>query len=337
MATLKDIAKECGVSIATVSKALNDQSDIGQETAARIKEIALEMGYKPNGVAKALRTSKTKSLGVLFADEAHSGLKHDFFAAVLDSFKNAAEEQGYDITFVNSCHDYKNRLTYTEHCRYRSFDGVALACVDFTDPEVIELARSEIPTITIDYIFDNCTAIVSDNVQGMSELFDFIYERGHRKIAYIHGLSSSVTTNRLSSFYREAAEKNVTIPDKYVLEAPYRDTKEAYRITKNFLKMQDPPTCIIYQDDYAAIGGMNAIREAGLRVGEDIGVAGYDGIASLKPFEPRLATVEQDTERIGRTAAEELIKQIEKPKTTFVRQIKIPGRLERGGSVPKVV
>ena len=336
MATLKDIAKECGVSIATVSKALNGQSDIGQDTAVRIKEVAASMGYRPNGMAKALRAGRSKCLGVLFADEARSGLMHDFFAAVLDGFKKEAERQGYDITFINGNHDRKDRMTYTEHSRYRGFDGVALACIDFSDPEVIELAKSEIPTVTIDYTFDNCTAVISDNVQGMKDLFNYIYEQGHRKIAYIHGLPSSVTKNRLSSFYREAQKKGLTIPDEYVIEAPYRDVKAAARITERLLAMQDPPTCIIYQDDFAAIGGMNVLRERGLEIGKDIGIAGYDGITALSAFRPKVTTVKQDTSEIGRIAAEELIKLIEKPKTTLVRQITIPGELVKGGTVPQI-
>ncbi len=186
MASLKDISKICGVSVATVSKALNDHKDIGEETKANIRRVAKEMGYSPNLSARALKTNRTYGIGVLFADEARSGLTHDYFSSVLDSFKRTAEKSGYDITFINSCKNRPDRMSYLEHSRYRGFDGVVLACIDFGDPEVIELVQSSIPVVTIDYLFNNRIAIMSDNVAGMKELLEYIYSRGHRKIAYIH-------------------------------------------------------------------------------------------------------------------------------------------------------
>ncbi len=102
MVSMKDISAECGVSIATVSKALNDHKDIGVETKAYIRRVAKEMGYFPNSAAKTLKTKRSYNIGVLFAVDDHSGLTHDYFAQVLDSLKCTAEDKGYDITFLNS-------------------------------------------------------------------------------------------------------------------------------------------------------------------------------------------------------------------------------------------
>ena len=272
MASLKDISKICGVSVATVSKALNDHKDIGEETKANIRRVAKEMGYSPNLSARALKTNRTYGIGVLFADEARSGLTHDYFSSVLDSFKRTAEKSGYDITFINSCKNRPDRMSYLEHSRYRGFDGVVLACIDFGDPEVIELVQSSIPVVTIDYLFNNRIAIMSDNVTGMKELLD----------------------------------------------------------------LPDPPTCIIFPDDFASFGGINAIRQRGLQIPEDISVAGYDGIQAARQLEPRLTTVQQDTEQIGCLAARELISLIERPKTTIIEQVIVPGKVAEGKSVAKI-
>ena len=153
MVSLKDIAKACQVSVATVSKALNDHNDISAETKERIRQVAKDMGYFPNSAAKALKTNRTYNIGVLFVDEARSGLTHNYFSHVLDSFKQTAEQQGYDMTFINCCKTRPNRMTYLEHARYRGFDGVVIACIDFNDPEVIELVKSNIPVVTIDHLF----------------------------------------------------------------------------------------------------------------------------------------------------------------------------------------
>lgn len=336
MVSMKDISAACGVSIATVSKALNNHSDIGEDTKDHIRQVAKEMGYSPNSAAKALKTNRTYSMGVLFVDDDQSGLTHDYFAYVLDSFKITAEQAGYDITFINCCKTRPRRMSYLEHSRYRGFDGVVIACVNFYDPEVEELVRSEIPVVTIDHLFHNRICIMSDNVKGMQDLLSYLYEMGHRKIAYIHGANSSVTQSRLSSFYRTAESLGLKIPEEYIKAAAYRDTEGAYEMTEELLNLKSPPTCICYADDFSAFGGMNALKERGLRIPEDISVAGYDGIRVGRHIEPQLTTIQQDTEKLGRLAAQKLVSLIERPKTTLIEQVIVKGEVFPGKSVKRL-
>lgn len=336
MVSMKDISAACGVSVATVSKALNDHTDIGESTKARIRQTAEEMGYSPNAAAKSLKTNRTYNLGVLFVDEAMSGLTHDYFASVLDSFKRTVEEKGYDITFINCCKTRSGRMSYLAHSRYRRFDGVVIACVDFYDPEVEELVRSEIPVVTIDHLFHNRCAVISDNIKGIRDLVTYVYKMGHRRIAYIHGADSAVTQGRLSSFYASCEELGVEIPDQYVREAPYRDTKGTYEETEKLLELKEPPTCILYPDDFSCLGGINAISARGMRIPEDISVAGYDGARIARHFDPQLTTLKQNTGEIGRLAAEKLISLIEKPKSTLIEQIVVAGEVISGTSVKKI-
>ncbi|MCI8774835.1 MAG: LacI family transcriptional regulator [Lachnospiraceae bacterium] len=336
MVSMKDIATACGVSIATVSKALNDHKDIGVETKEHIKQKAKEMGYFPNSAAKALKTKRSYNIGVLFAVDDHSGLTHDYFAYVLDSLKCTMEARGYDITFINGSSVRPNKMSYLEHCRYRGFDGVVIANTQFSRSEVMELVQSDIPSVTIDHLFNNVSAIMSDNVKGMRDLLHYIYEKGHRKIAYIHGADSSVTRSRLTSFYKTAAELGIDVPDEYIGEAAYRDTKAAHIETERLLDLKDRPTCILYPDDFACFGGINAINERGLRIPNDISVAGYDGIRIGRHVEPTLTTVKQDTLRLGQLAAEKLLSLIEHPKTTIIEQIIVEGEVYPGGSVGAV-
>lgn len=332
MPSMKEIAQICGVSIATVSKALNGQNDVGEETRERICSVAKEIGYFPNSSARALKTKRTYNLGVLFVDEAQSGLTHDYFSFVLNGFKKSVEERGYDITFINAGKT-RERMTYLEHCRYRGFDGVVIACVDFENPEVEELIKSDIPLVTIDYSFYGRASVVSDNVSGMRELLRFVVNRGHRKVAYIHGTDSAVTRNRLSSFYKTAEELGIEVPDEYIREAAYRDTFGAGLATEELLDLKFPPTCILYPDDFSCFGGINKIKDRGLRIPEDISVAGYDGIRIGRHIEPQLTTYRQNTEAIGEQAAEKLIDLIERPKTTIVEQITIGGEVYEGKTV----
>lgn len=336
MVSMKDVALACNVSVATVSKALNNHNDISEAKREEIKKKAKEMGYFPNISARALKTNRTYSIGVLFVDEARSGLTHDYFVAVLESFKVTAEKKGYDITFLNCNKSRSNRLSYLEHARFRGFDGVVIACIDFSDPEVVELVESDIPVVTIDHLFNNRISIVSDNIKGMRDLLTYIYNQGHRKIAYIHGMESAVTSSRLSSFYKTAEELGLMIPDEYVKEAGYRDTDMTAKRTRELLDLKEPPTCIIFPDDYAAFGGINAIKKRGLRIPQDISVAGYDGIRVARQIEPAITTLAQNTKKLGRYAAEKLIGLIEKPKTTLIEQVIVQGELLEGATVGRI-
>ena len=332
MVSMKDIAKACGVSVATVSKALSGQPDIAEQTRELISKTADELGYMTNSAARALKTNRTYNIGVLFVDERRSGLAHEYFSAVLESLKTEAEANGYDITFINR-NVGRKATTYLQHCRYRGVDGVVIACVDFTDPQVLELVNSRSPLVTIDHVFNNHAAVVSDNVRGMEELVRYVYGRGHRRIAFIHGEHTAVTENRLTGFYRACEELGLDIPEEYIREGVFHNPDRCAELTNELLSLPEPPTCILMPDDFSALGGLNAIRRRGLRIPEDISAAGYDGIQLASVMSPALTTYRQDTAALGKTAAAKLIELIEKPRTALVDRILIPGRMAEGGSV----
>ena len=331
MVSMKDIAKRCGVSVATVSKALNDQQDISVETRKRIRQLADEMGYLANASARALKTNRSYNIGVLFVDKRSSGLAHEYFSAVLDSLRVEAESHGYDITFISASGRQTN--SYLQHCRYRGVDGVVIASVDFTDPMVLELVNSDIPVVTIDHVFNNRVAVVSDNVGGVETLVRYAADRGHRKLAFIHGEMTAVTENRLSGFYRACAEQGIEVDERYVRQSSYHDSAGCYEITKKLLELPDRPSCILFPDDFSYIGALNAITEAGLRIPEDISAMGYDGIHLSQIISPRLTTYRQNTRELGRIAAAKLVELIESPRTVLLDRIVVKGELLEGQSV----
>lgn len=332
---MKDIARQCGVSVATVSKALNGMQDIGEETRLRVLQTAEEMGYMANASARALKTNRSYNIGVVFVDPMHGGLAHEFFSAVLDGIRSEAERSGYDITFIN--HNIGERPTsFLQHCRYRGVDGVVIASADYADPMIMELVQSDLPVVTIDHVFNNRISVVSDNMSGMDALVRFVTERGHRKLAFIHGEQTSVTQNRLTGFHRACEELGIDIPDAWIREGVYHDPKTCREITKELLSLPDRPSCIFFPDDYSYIGGYTAIMEAGLRIPEDISAVGYDGIPLSRIVSPVLATWRQDTDGLGSVAAARLIEQIEHPRTAIMDRVFVTGRLQEGGTVGTV-
>ena len=329
---MKDIARRCGVSTATVSKALNGQPDIGEETRSRILRVADEMGYMANASARALKTNRSYNIGVLFVDPMHGGLAHEFFSTVLDGIRSEAEKHGYDITFINNTVGQR-QTSYLQHCRYRGVDGVVIASADFADPMVTELVQSDLPVATIDHVFNNCISVLSDNMQGMGELVRYAASKGHRKIAIIHGELTSVTQHRLTGFHRACEELGIAVPQGWIREGVYHDPESCRRITKELLSLPERPTCIFFPDDYSWVGGYNAIHEAGLEVPRDISAVGYDGIPLSRIMSPVLTTWRQDTEKLGTTAAARLIEQIEHPRTAILDREIVNGSLQEGGTV----
>lgn len=335
MVSVKDIAAACNVSVATVSKALNGYSDISETTRDNVRRKAKELGYLPNLAAVTLKTNRTYNIGVLFFDDAKTGFTQEFFARILESVKEEAESQGYAITFINK-RIGRREVSYVEHCRYRGFDGVVIACIHYDDPQVGELVDSEIPVVTIDHVFHETISVTSNNVKGIADLVRYAYDMGHRRVAYIHGADSSVTRERIRGFYRAAEDLGLRVPDEYVDECEYRDLAHAAECTEKMLDLPDPPSCILYPDDFTAIGGINVIKGRGLKIPDDMSVVGYDGTSYGMLMEPQLTTLRQDTEQLGRLATEKLIELIEKPKTTLKEHIVVDGFVSIGKSVKKL-
>ena len=330
--SLKDIAAYCGVSIATVSKALNGHTDISDATRQRVLTAARELGYTANVMARALKTNRTYNIGLIYEELQNSGFMHEYFASMLNSFRGEAEQRGYDITFIN-CNFGHIRDSFLQHARYRRVEGVAIICADFLDPLVHELAYSDIPVVTLDHAYDERMAVLSDNMNGLEELVRFVYAKGHRRIAYIHGNATAVTERRLRGFYRACEELGLSVPEEYVVPAMYHAPAGCYAATQKLLQVTPRPTCILFPDDYAYLGGLNAITEAGLSIPDDVSAVGYDGIHLARTVSPKLTTWQQNTAELGRIAASRLIERIEHPRTTLPEHLVISGSIYEGGSV----
>jgi len=275
------------------------------------------------------------NIGILFADNANSGLTHDFFSGILDSFKRGVEACGYDLMFLNGSDERPNRMTYLEKAKQKELDGIFIACIDFENPEVKELLASGIPIVTIDEEADEVLSISSDNVGGICNMVKYLIEMGHKKIAYIHGDVNTVTNIRLDGFRKTMEGYGLKVPQEYILPSSFRDMEKAAYYTESLLRLPEPPSCIIYSDDYAAIGGMNIIHARGLSIPDDISVVGYDGINLVSKYEPRLTTIKQDTTTMGLTAAKKLMEMIENPGIVEKRTIIINTILEKGRTVAK--
>ena len=335
MVTLKDIARECKVSFSTVSKALKGSPEISLETTEFIKKKAEEMGYHPNIAARSLRTNRTYDIGVIFEDKTGAGFQHQYFATIISGIQKVAFQKGYEMTFVGG--DSTKNYDYYSHALARNYDGLAILSCDFTSSGITGLVKSEIPTVTLDYFYDiNHAAVMSDYSAGINELLEYVISMGHKKIAMIHGEKTWVTDERIQAFNKVCKAHGIDVPAEYFAEGLYHDPVTSSAATEVFLSLPEPPTCIFYPDDYAALGGIRELTSRGLTPGKDISIVGYDGIALTSMMIPPLTTYEQNGETIGRVMAEALINKIENPENFEPKKEMITGRLIKGGTVVKL-
>ena len=315
MATIYDIAKACGLSPATVSKALSNASDVSAATRERVRRTAQELDYVPNAGARALSQSRTWSIGVLCQDASQMGLWHYFFAQVIESFKDYVERHGYDIVFISNKVGNLG-LSYLGHCRYRHVDGIFIVNTDYSQKDARELMESNLPKIAVDYEDDAIGCVMTDH------------------IVYLHGERGKfITEARISALEKAAADpacKDVTLrlfPSRYYsIEGGYDSMKKLLAATPS-----DRPTAVIASDDYSAIGVIEAIRDEGLSVPGDISVVGFDGIEITQRSTLKLTTIRQDTKAIGEEAAKNLLAQIS-GEENVPKTIKIPPQLLLGES-----
>ena len=327
MVTIKMIARECGLSTAAVSRALNHLPGVSPENAERVRRIAKEMGYIPNTAARALKTNRSNIIGILYRNK----LAHEFFSVVLEGILDEAERCGYELTFLSS----NPGVSYADHARQRQCAGVIVVQgLLFDHDNVMTLVNSNIPTVSVEYEYPDGTMIVNDNIGAMEEIVRYLHDdMGHSRIAYIHGEICQVTNERLTGFYRGCRDCGITVPQEYVRQGLFRNPDASAEQTRQLLALPKPPTCILYPDDVSYLGGVCALEEMGRSIPGDLSTAGYDGTIVGQAFHPRLTTVRQDAESMGASAANELARIVEAGGRADIRRILVPGALIPGETV----
>ncbi|GHU72639.1 LacI family transcriptional regulator [Clostridia bacterium] len=366
--TIREVSRRCGLSISSVSKALNNYPDVREETRAMVHRVASEIGYFPNALARGLKSNRTYNLGVLLDDELGDNLTHTFFAVVLNQFRREAEMRGYDITLINRNMGDKP-LSYLNHCKHRQLDGICLMCVDFSSPEVLELTRGNVISVSIDHPFDGIAGVNSDNRSGMRMLIERALSLGHRRIAYVHGTPSYVTHERIASFRETMSGAGLIVNEDWLVPSHYHSASHAYDAVRRLMSPdgfggsdgavesdgsaesigfagtgesaasgvhENKPTCILMADDVCALGGMDALRLLGLRVPQDVSIAGFDGVEMIQRIHPRVTTIQQDAKLIGARAAALLLDRIENPAAPVPQAVLAPVTLIEGETVGRV-
>ena len=300
--TIKDIARLANVSQGTVSKALNDRPDIGAKTKKMILKIAEENGYSPNAFGKALRSQNSNTIGVIFRKE-DSPLRNSFFSRILEGIEGELAFNRLNLVLYLMPDAQADQLP--EMVREKRVDGVILVGSDSQD-FLRKLQSYQIPTILIEprRAMTDCPKLLIDNKAGAFVATEHLIEHGHRKIAFISGeLSRPSFSERLQGYKNALTHYKLGIKTQYIRHHGF---EAGYALTKSLLAESDPPTAIFCANDINAIYAYKAINEAGLQVGEDISLVGFDDIDLGRLATPALTTIRVYKEELGSVAVRQL-------------------------------
>jgi LacI family transcriptional regulator len=302
--TIRDVAEQAGVSIATVSRVLNDRADVSAETRERVREVARAVGYSADPAARGLVTQRTQLVAVVVGDNAgHRDLSLLFFGKVMAAISRRLALAGYDSLLLQP-------LELGPHHR---FDAAILIGIDGSDPLVTDLWVRSVPYVGVDVrVGGRRNAFVgSDHAAGVRLALTHLNELGHRRIAHIAGARNTVAgADRIAAFQHEMGVLGLELPDEYLREADF-SSAGGYRETRALLALDERPTAIVAASDLMALAALQAIREAGLQPGRDVAVVGFDDIEAAALAYPPLTTIRQDREKLGTLAAERALELIE--------------------------
>jgi len=307
-ANIYELATKSGFSVSTVSKALNHTGRISEATREKILKVASELNYIPSYHAKALSLNKSWLIGIIYSDNLGIGFSHPHFSVILEGFKQEAEKEGYEITFINR--NMGNRsMTYLEFCRYRQVEGVFIVNYYSLSKQVPQLIESGIPLVSSDAGFDDIPTITSNDILGGVLATQYLYDLGHKKIDHIAGPSYTISAqHRKKGFLHVINEHHDIISNIY--EAHNYSIEDGYQQALKIIEKNDLPTAIFVAGDWMALGVIQALKEHDISVPEDISIIGYDDLEFLKYSQPALTTVSQNKLEIGKRAAQYLIQQI---------------------------
>jgi LacI family transcriptional regulator, galactose operon repressor len=306
--TIKDVALRAGVSIATVSRALNDKDDVSMETRERVREVARSVGYSADPTARSLVTQKTRVVGVVVGDNAgHRDLSLVFFGKVLAAISRRLAQSSYDPLLLPPGD------VATEH----RLDAAVLIGVDDDDPLVAELVSRDVPLVGVDVRCAGRAAYVgSDHADGVRLALAHLHALGHRRIAHVAGAANTVAgSERSRAFRQEVAALGLDPSDDLVREGDF-SSASGYRETCALLALADRPTAIVAASDLMALAALQAIRDAGQQPGRDVAVVGFDDLEAAALAHPPLTTIRQDRQELGTLAAARAIEMIENPDVT---------------------
>jgi len=305
MANIKDIAEMAQVSSATVSRVINNEQNVKQETRVKVIEAMKKLNYIPNRIARDMKVKKTNSIGLILAD-----IINPFYAETAKRIVEVANENNYSVFLFNTNDNINQQEKYIDILLQRQVDGFIFASAYWEENYFENIVSKGIPFVLYNrtpYNFDNYNYVVADNRKGANMMVEHLYNLGHERIALISGPDIYSTARDKAAGYFEAIKKlGLSYRRRLIMTGPKLD-KCAYDATIKLLASSPPPTAIFAANDSMALSVLEAVKRQGLKIAEDIAVVGFNNIEIAGHNLINLTTMDQNKRVMAEIAINNLI------------------------------
>lgn len=331
--TLKDIARETGVHVSTVSRALgpNAQNTLTEQVIQRVRETAERMGYVPNRLASGLRTNRTMTVGMMIPD-----ITNAVFPPMVRGVESVLEPMGYASIIVNTDSQPEREHRLANILRERGVDGLIHAAVLRDDPKIDALAAQGTPVVTANRSIDSpeIPAVINDDAHGIHLMLRHLHDMGHRRIAHIAGPQELSTGKIRFEAYLDAARGlGLDLPPQSIAMAVRFDEKEGYRCAQGLLDAGLPFTAILCANDRLALGAIALLRSRGIDCPRQVSVTGFNDMPMLDLISPSLTTIRIQQFEVGQVSARILLQIMTDRDSTPPKETVLPVQLVRRASV----
>lgn len=305
--SLKDIAKDLGISVSTVSRALNSYSGISDDTIKLVKEYAEKHNYVPNTMAVNFRKNKTLTLGLIVPE-----LVHYFFSSVISGALAEAKKRGYTVLVSQTSESLQNEIYAIRTMIGSSVDGVMISLSNETTTvgyleELIEEGR---PIVQFDKVLYELKTpkVIVDDFDGAYAAVEHLIQQGYTKIAHLNGFKQVTNArHRLEGYRKALKDHKIGEPAGYVIHCKDISEEEGYRFTKQLMESDNPPDAIFCITDLIAMGSMKYLKEHGFKIPQEVGLIGFSNWDMANFVTPTLSSVDQQGFKIGEKACQVLV------------------------------
>jgi len=305
--TLKDVAKEAGVSPTIVSRVLNNYGSFSEETKSKVLKAVKKLNYKPDAIARSLRTKHTKAIGVIISD-----VVTFFFTTLVRGIEDVASQSDYSVILCNSDEDLIKEREYLSALYERGIDGLIISPSPGNDSYLKKLARGGIPLVLVDRRIRGLKVptVTVDNEAGAYEAVSYLINLGHKRIGIITGLKGVTTSKERLAGYKKALKEHYLPEDPELIKSGEYRREKAKEVTEKFLKMKNPPTALFVSNEPMTNGALLALRENKVKIPEEMSIIGFDDPVWAPITNPALTCVSQPSYSIGTLACQSLLKEI---------------------------
>ncbi len=310
MATLKDVARKAGVSVATASRVLGGYGYASDQARARVLRAARQLDYTPNALARGMVQKRTHAIGVIVSDNANP-----FFAAVVRGIEDVVRRHGYAVVLCNTDEDPSKEDLYLRILREKQVDGLLLAPSGRASSRLRRWLRNGIPLVLVDRRLEGIradTALV-DNLEGARTAVSHLIALGHRRVGIISGPARVFTGQQRLAGYLEALKAAGLRADPGLVREGDFKQASGYGLAREFLEMKHRPTALFVANNLMTIGAMLALKEAGVRIPQEMAIVGFDDMDWASILTPTLTAVAQPAYTLGTNAAQLLMQRLENP------------------------